>query len=215
MSPRLWSFVFKFISFLMNSESWGGNMSAASDLHSLMNLACNWSGLILFLLWLSLSFFRWIDLWLNSSLFSLDNNYVVMQSRGPGSGAAVCYQTNHLQSFSGLTWKMSCAQLHEGVKLPTPLCPRPCASEGISSFIDSVAGSPADGGCRHPPPALIAFVSRSPPIYRCNFSNFSGLVVWRQKAVWETHAEQTREMCSLSPPPQLHQSNHQINVWLH
>lgn len=34
----------------------------------------------------------------------------------------------------------------------------------------------------HPPPALIAFVSRSPPIYCCNFFNFSGLVVWRPKA---------------------------------
>lgn len=40
-----------------------------------------------------------------------------------------------------------------------------------------------------PPPALIAFVSRSPPIYCCNFSNFSGLVVWRQKAaaLWEMY----------------------------
>lgn len=32
----------------------------------------------------------------------------------------------------------------------------------------------------HPPAALIAFVSRSPPIYRCNFSNFSPRVVWRR-----------------------------------
>lgn len=32
----------------------------------------------------------------------------------------------------------------------------------------------------HPPAALIAFVSRSPPIYCCNFSNFSPRVVWRR-----------------------------------
>lgn len=50
----------------------------------------------------------------------------------------------------------------------------------------------------HPPPTLIAFVSRSPPIYRCNFSNFSGLVVWRQKAsppaaLWEMYIKLSRE----------------------
>lgn len=51
---------------------------------------------------------------------------------------------------------------------------------------------------RHPPPTLIAFVSRSPPIYCCNFSNFSGLVVWRQKtlasrALWEMYINLHRE----------------------
>lgn len=39
------------------------------------------------------------------------------------------------------------SEVHEGVKLQTPLCPRPCASKGISSFIDRAgwmsAGRPA------------------------------------------------------------------------
>lgn len=42
-------------------------------------------------------------------------------------------------------WKMSPSEVHEGVKLQTPLCPRPCASKGISSFIDRAGGM--SGGC--------------------------------------------------------------------
>lgn len=74
---------------------------------------------------------------------------------------------------------MSSGGVHEGVKLQTPLCPQLRASKGISSFIDRAAECvvAAAGGPQHPPLALIAFVSRSPPIYCCTFFNFSGLVV--------------------------------------
>lgn len=34
---------------------------------------------------------------------------------------------------------MSSGEVHEGVKLQTPLCPQPRASKGISPFIDSAA----------------------------------------------------------------------------
>ncbi len=89
-----------------------------------------------------------------------------------------------------------------------------------------------DGCCRRsprPPAALIAFVSRSPPIYCCNFSNFSGLIVWRQKApasaaLWEmyiklrwekhkgntpksSHCHAQRAARSLSTPPDATSSN--------
>lgn len=49
-------------------------------------------------------------------------------------------------------WKMSPSEVHEGVKLQTPLCPRPCASKGISSFIDR-AGWMSGSRRRRSPPA--------------------------------------------------------------
>lgn len=132
------------------------------------------------------------------------------------SPPSVCYERNHFcchpQSVpnnslcfteweGGVRWKMSSGEVHEGVKLQTPLCPQPRASKGISSFIDRAAEflvAAAAAGPPHPPPALIAFVSRSPPIYCCNFFNFSGLVVWRQKAspsaaLWEMYINLSRE----------------------
>lgn len=45
---------------------------------------------------------------------------------------------------------MSSAKVHEGVKLQTPLCLQPRASEAISSFIDSTAEFKLDGCRRHP-----------------------------------------------------------------
>lgn len=80
----------------------------------------------------------------------------------PLSLPSVCDERNHfcrhLQSVpnnslcftewkGGVIWKMSCSEVHEGVKLQTPLCPRPCASKGISSFIDRAAELQPDGGC--------------------------------------------------------------------
>lgn len=133
----------------------------------------NWWELIFFpLLWLS---YNWvwtsssgelIDLGLNSSLFSLENNYAVIgraeENRWPPPPILhpspllppVCYERNHfcchLQSVpnnslcfteweGGVRWKMSSSEVHEGVKLQTPLCPQPRASKGISSFIDRAA----------------------------------------------------------------------------
>lgn len=48
---------------------------------------------------------------------------------------------------------MSPGEVHEGVKLQTPLCPRPCASKGISSFIDRAGGMSGGGGRRRGRPA--------------------------------------------------------------
>lgn len=146
-----------------------------------------------------------------------------------------------LSEKSGVTWKMSSDGVHEGVKLQTTFCPEPCASKGISCFIDRVAGFHLDGVCgewprcsRNLPPTLIAFLSRSPPIYCSNFSNFSGLVVWRDVAspsLWKCLNKKPHiQICSQSclvgnthpvianreaPPIQVHQMNNQINVLLH
>lgn len=84
---------------------------------------------------------------------------LLLQSPPPPSSG--CYERNHfcchLQSVpnyslcftewgGAVTWKMSSSEVHEGVKLQTPLCPRPRASKGISSFIDRAAEFLADGG---------------------------------------------------------------------
>ncbi len=145
--------------------------SHGSDLHTLMKRAIIGQNWFLFPLWLSCNWVwsssrgELIDLWLNSSLFSLENNYVVMQWLDVPScwppPPSVCYERNHfcchLQSVpndslcftewgGAVTWKMSSSEVHEGVKLQTPLCPRPRASKGISSFIDRAAEFQADGG---------------------------------------------------------------------
>lgn len=74
---------------------------------------------------------------------------------------------------------MSPAQVHEGVKLQTPLWPR--HSESISSGIDSVAGSGADGGRRGPPPPLAGgpdcFCFQVTSYLLLHFSNFSELLM--------------------------------------
>lgn len=115
-----------------------------------------------------------IDSGLNSSLF---NNYAAIgraaENRRPpppppppplflfvmrGIISAVLSNlspTIHRALLSGKVaagWKMSPSEVHEGVKLQTPLCPRPCASKGISSFIDRAGWMSGSRRRRHPPP---------------------------------------------------------------
>lgn len=85
------------------------------------------------------------------------------RSRTRDPASFVCYEGNHFSCLLQSTapphthqrlaawlepgWKMSPSEVHEGVKLQTPLCPRPCATKGISSFIDRASwmcgGQPA------------------------------------------------------------------------
>lgn len=48
---------------------------------------------------------------------------------------------------------MSSGEVHEGVKLQTPLCPQPRASKGISPFIDSAAEFLVAAAAAGPPPS--------------------------------------------------------------
>lgn len=117
-----------------------------------------------------------IDSGLNSSLF---NNYAAIgraaENRRPppppppppplflfvmrGIISAVLSNlspTIHRTLLSGKVaagWKMSPSEVHEGVKLQTPLCPRPCASKGISSFIDRAGWMSGSRRRRRHPPA--------------------------------------------------------------
>lgn len=88
----------------------------------------------------------------------------------------VCYERNHfcclLQSVpndslrvaEGWSWmKNGPSEVHEGVKLQTPLCPQPCASKGISSFIDRVGWM--SGGCRRRHRGRPATSSSSPDCF--------------------------------------------------
>lgn len=254
----------------------------STDLHTLMKPAIiggNWFFFPLLRLsynwvWTSSSG-ELIDLGLNSSLFSLENNYAVIgraeENRWPPPPILhpspllppVCYERNHfcchLQSVpnnslcfteweGGVRWKMSSGEVHEGVKLQTPLCPQPRASKGISSFIDRAAEFLVAAAAAVPTTSsssLDCFCFQvTSYLLLLNFFNFSGLVVWRQKAspsaaLWEMYINLSRETiqkkhiegfslsCSVGdtdpvnapppppPPMQLHQMNNQINVLVH
>lgn len=170
------------------------------------------------LLWLS---YNWvwtssneglIDLGLNSSLFSSNNNYAAM-----GRAKEIGWPPPPLPPLS------FCLLWEDSFLLSSPICPQRfivrcwarrleldekcpparymkvwncrllfapgCVPQKVFLLLLTeraeclvAAATAAVAGPPHPPPALIAFVSRSPPIYCCNFFNFSGLVVWRQKA---------------------------------
>lgn len=243
----------------------------------------NWWELIFFFpLWLS---YNWvwtsssgelIDLGLNSSLFSLENNYAVIgraeENRWPPppilppsplSSPLFVMRGIISAAIYNLSQTIHCVLLSEKVELDEKCPPARYMKVWNCRLLFALSRVPQKVFLLllterlnfwwlllplcppHPPPALIAFVSRSPPIYCCNFFNFSGLVVWRQKAspsaaLWEMYINLSRETiqkkhiegfslsCSvgdtdpvnaphLPPPPpmQLHQMNNQINVLVH
>lgn len=169
---------------------------------------CNWSELVFFSdssVWSS-----WIDLWFTSSLFRSGYDYVVglwladrllqsgclcrlrllWQESSPPSSTTRPNNSLFHWVKGGVTWKMSSSEVHEGVKLQTPLCPRPRASKAISSFIDRAAGLQPDGvGCsRHPAaPWLLLFpghllsIAATFPISQACCVKTDGIAIMRRR----------------------------------